>query len=196
MARIATVILLATAGLSPLCGQTPGITGTVKSAAGQPVSGALVKVKSDGLGIGFMVVSQTEGRFTTPALPPGRYQVQTFGGHKQGVAASPVEVKSTGAAKIDLILSNPLEVKPLSPRLTDDDYAKLMPASEPEEIRQIAISDCKECHTLRWIVAGRKSKEEWEQTVNRMYHDLLGRRMPLWFALKDDEFVGGKRFGQ
>jgi hypothetical protein len=27
-----------------------------------------------------------------------------------------------------------------------------------------------------------------------MYHDLLGRRMPLWFALKDDEFVGGKRW--
>jgi len=27
-----------------------------------------------------------------------------------------------------------------------------------------------------------------------MYHDLLARRMPLWFALKDDEFVSGKRF--
>jgi streptogramin lyase len=171
--------------------QTASVTGFVKSAAGQPVAGALVKIKSDSLA--FTMVSAGDGRYTSPRLPAGKYQVQVFGGSNQG-AAGPIDI-TTGQANADVALNAPLQVPPIPKRLTDEDYAKLMPASEPAEIKEIAISDCKECHTLQWTVTARKSKEKWEETVNRMYHDLLGRRMPLWFALKDDEFVGGKRFG-
>jgi streptogramin lyase len=202
-AAMAALALVAIAA-KPLQAQNKGVTqnasntqntsvkGVVTSAAGQPVAGALVKIKGDSLA--FTVVSQGDGRYTSPRLPAGKYQVQAFGGSNQGASAGPIDI-TTGQANADVVLNAPLQVPPIPKRLTDGDYAKLMPASEPAEIKEIAISDCKECHTLQWTVTARKSKEKWEETVNRMYHDLLGRRMPLWFALKDDEFVGGKRFG-
>jgi streptogramin lyase len=176
--------------------QTAGLAGTVKSAAGQPVAGALVKIKCDSLGLAFTVVSQEQGRYSAPRLVPCKYEAQSFGGANESPFTGPVDLASGQQAKLDLILSVPLQLPARERRLTDDDYAKLMPDSDPAEIKQITISDCKECHALRWTVSARKSKEKWEETVHRMYHDLLGRRMPLWFALKDDEFVGGKRFPQ
>jgi virginiamycin B lyase len=127
---------------------------------------------------------------------PCKYEVQSFGDVTQNTPAGPIDLIAGQQAKLDLTLSAPLQVPAQAKRLTDDDYASLMPDSDPPEIKQITVSDCKECHSLQWTVAARKSREKWEQTVNRMYHDLLGRRMPLWFALKDDEFVGGKRFPQ
>ena len=179
---------------SPLDAQSTGIAGVVKSAAGQPVTGALVKVKSEALGLAFTVVSQAQGRYSTPNLLPGKYEVQTFGGAQQSAPTGSVEVGAGQQAKLDLILNAPLQIPPPGKRLTDDDYARLMPESDPAEIKTIIVSDCRECHAMQWTVSARKSREQWTQTVNRMYHDLLGRRMPLWFELKDDEFVGGKRF--
>ena len=184
------VIALVAIGALPLKAQTTGVAGIVKNAAGQPVAGALVKIKSESLA--FTVVSQGDGRYTSPNLPTGKYQVEAFGGSNQGAAA--VDVAGGKRANADVTLNAPLQIPAIGKRLNDDDYAKMMPASEPAEIKEIAISDCKECHSLQWTLTARKSKEKWEETVNRMYHDLLGRRMPLWFALKDDEFVGGKRF--
>jgi len=189
----AAAILLAIIA-PPLEAQNTGIAGVVKNAAGQPVTGAIVKIKNDNLGLAFSVVSQGEGRYASPSLPAGEYQVQAFGGSSQGMSAGPVDVGSGRQVNVDVVLNAPLQIPAVAKRLTDEDYAKLMPGSNPAEIKEIAISDCKECHTLQWTVTARKSKEKWEGTVHRMYHDLLGRRMPLWFALKDDEFVGGKRF--
>ena len=189
---VAAILLAISA--APLEAQNTGIAGVVKNAAGQPVAGAIVKIKNDGLGLAFTVVSQGEGRYASPRLPAGKYQVQAFGGSNQGMSAGPVDVGSGRQVSVDVILNAPLQIPAVAKRLTDEDYAKLMPGSDPAEIKEIAISDCKECHTLQWTVTARKSKEKWEETVNRMYHDLLGRRMPLWFALKDDEFVGGKRY--
>jgi streptogramin lyase len=190
----ASAILLAIAA-PPLEAQNTGIAGVVKDATGQPVAGAIVKIENDGLGLAFTVVSQGEGRYLSPSLPTGKYQVQAFGGSTQGISAGPVDVGSGRQVRVDVVLNAPLQIPAVAKRLTDADYAKWMPASDPAEIKEIAISDCKECHTLQWTVTARKSKDKWEETVNRMYHDLLGRRMPLWFELKDDEFVGGKRFG-
>jgi virginiamycin B lyase len=193
--RAGITILAATILSTPLEAQTTGLAGVVKNAAGQPVAGALVKIRCDSLGLAFTVVSLEQGRYDAPHLVPCKYEVQSFGGANQSPPA-PINLAAGEQAKLDLILSAPLKLPALEKRLTDDDYAKLMPDSDPAEIKQITISDCKECHSLQWTVSSRKTREKWEETVRRMYHDLLGRRMPLWFALKDDEFVGGKRFPQ
>jgi streptogramin lyase len=194
-AGVLTTLVALALSSAALNAQNTGIEGVVKNAAGQPVTGALVKVRCDSLGLAFTTVSRAQGRYSTSHLLPGKYEVQSFGGTTQSPTAGLIEVVKGHQAKVDLVLSVPLQVPPKEKRLTDDDYAKLMPDSDPAEIKQITVSDCRECHTLQWTVSARKSREKWEQTVNRMYHDLLGRRMPLWFALKDDEFVGGKRFG-
>lgn len=173
--------------------QSAGITGVVRNVSGEMVSGALVKVRSEALGLGFMVVSQGQGQYGTPNLLPGKYTVQGFGAGFQSAPGVGLEVSSGRQEKVDLILSIPLPIAPRAKRLTDEDYEKLMPEEKEGGIKQILVSDCKECHTLGWTVSARKSREKWQQVVERMYNDLLGRRLPLWFALKDDEFAGGNR---
>jgi virginiamycin B lyase len=195
LARPGALVLLATVTLTQFRAdaQTSSIAGTVRNAGGQPVAGALIEIGSDMPGLAFTAVSQENGRYGFPNLPAGKYQIQAYGGANQS-PASPVDMGAVPHPALDLILSSPLLVPAVAKRPTDEDYAKWMPASEPPEIKEITISDCKECHSLQWTVSARKSREKWEESVRRMYHDLLGRRMPLWFALKDDEFVGGKRF--
>ena len=194
--RAGMLTLIAGIALSQLRleAQATGIAGTIKDAAGHPVAGALVKVQSEMPGLAFTVVTRENGQYSFPDLVPGKYEVHAYGGSVQNQPTGPVDVSSGQQAKVDLVISAPLQLPPVQKRLNDDDYAKLMAPSDPAEIKEITISDCKECHTLQRTVSARKGRENWEETVRRMYHDLLGRRMPLWFALKDDEFVGGKRF--
>src|SRR5882672_6480062 len=69
---------------------TLSISGVVKNASGEAVAGALVKVRNEASGLGFVVVSQEQGRYTTTNLLPGKYMVQGFGGSIQSEAVGPV----------------------------------------------------------------------------------------------------------
>ncbi|OFV94931.1 MAG: hypothetical protein A3H28_09845 [Acidobacteria bacterium RIFCSPLOWO2_02_FULL_61_28] len=79
--RGALILLMSVAMIAssrfPVQAQDTSITGVVRSAAGEPVAGALVKVRSEALGLGFMVVSQTQGRYSTPHLLPGLYSIRS-----------------------------------------------------------------------------------------------------------------------
>src|SRR5437773_1262085 len=81
------------------------ISGVVKNASGEPVEGALVRVRSADLGLTFMVVSQTQGRYSTPNLLPGKYTVEGIGGEYQSNPAGPAEVSIGAQAKMDLVLN-------------------------------------------------------------------------------------------
>src|SRR5438552_14534644 len=59
------------------------VTGVVNDAAGQPVTGAFVKLKNDERRLTFMVVSKERGQFEAKDLPPGTYRVQGVGGNFQ-----------------------------------------------------------------------------------------------------------------
>src|SRR3990167_2145161 len=59
----------------PLQAQNTTVAGVIQNASGQPVAGALVKVRSAELGLTFLVVSQAQGRYSTPNLLPGKYTV-------------------------------------------------------------------------------------------------------------------------
>jgi hypothetical protein len=142
----------------PLEAQTAAIAGTLKNTAGEPVTGALVKIKGDELGLGFMVVSQGQGRYTSPHLLPGKYMIQGFGGTYQSDLSGPIQVANGQQAKMDLVLNAPLQIPPREKRMTDDDYGKTMPESE-EKIRLTIAHTCNECHTLQWVLAARKTRE-------------------------------------
>src|SRR5581483_3884673 len=65
------------AAQSVACAQNTGVVqGVVTDAAGQPVTGAVVKLKNDVRRLTFMVVTQGQGRFEAKDLPPGTYRVQ------------------------------------------------------------------------------------------------------------------------
>src|SRR5206468_12787239 len=120
------VIVAILCGSSSLKAQTIGISGVVKSSAVEPVAGALVKVSSQDLGLTFMVVSQQQGRYSTPTLLPGKYVVQAFGGISQSNLSSPVEVSTTPQGTMDLTLNVALQIPSRDNRMTDEDYEKLM----------------------------------------------------------------------
>ena len=135
-----------------------------------------------------MVVSQEQGRYTSPNLPPAKYKVQGFGGTFQSALAGPVEVSKSQQAQMDLLLSAPLQIPAREKRLTDADYEKLMPEGEG---KHAVVSHCVDCHSLEWIVSARKTPVKWRETVDRMYDDLLGRLQPMWLAMKEDEALEG-----
>ena len=108
----ATVVILVLAAIASNrfimeAQNTSTIAGVVKSAAGQPVAEAYVKLSSADLGVAYIVVSQAQGRFSTPNILPGKYTMQSFGGDRQSNLSEPAEVTKGQSAKMDLILSAP-----------------------------------------------------------------------------------------
>jgi uncharacterized surface anchored protein len=55
------------------------VQGVVKSASGQALPGAYVKLINPERRLTFMLVTQAEGRYTMNNLPPGNYTVQGIG---------------------------------------------------------------------------------------------------------------------
>lgn len=154
------------------------LSGIIKDASGQSVSGAIVKVSGSDTGLSYMVVSQAEGRYHTPELLPGRYLVQALAGGHQS-EPEPVEVGSNEAARLDKVLSTTRVVSPRAKLMTNTDYAQLMPAGDG---KGLIIATCTRCHGLDRVVPARKSAESWQITLGRMGYFLEDRsdlRIPL-----------------
>ena len=137
----------------------------VKSASGEPVAGAFVRVRSADLGLTFMVVSQDQGRYRTPDLLPGRYTVEGIGGEYQSSVSGPLEVRSGQQAKMDVALNARRPPSVERKQMTSDDYKAMMPEGEA---KTLLASRCVLCHGLERIVPTRKSRENWQETVNTM----------------------------
>ena len=150
-------------GSSPAKAQNANISGTVKNPAGEPVAGALVRVRSESLGLGFMVVSQAQGQYSTPNLLPGEYTVQGFGGTFQSAPGAPVQVSAGRSGKMDLVLSAPLEIHPRAKQMTDLDYDKIMP--EGGVSKAYVAGKCTDCHALQWTVSARKDQREVDRNL-------------------------------
>src|SRR6266571_9833 len=178
------VTALISSSLLPLHAQTTGLTGVVKDAEGHAVAGALVKVRSDALGLAFMVVSEDQGQYRTPSLPRGSYTVQAFGVDAQGSSIDPIEIGSGKPRKIDVVLSVPLHVPAREKRLNDDDYTNLLPEGPA---KRVVAGKCAFCHSLLDVVSARKTPEKWRETYERMYDDLYGMRKPIVAQSNEDQ---------
>ena len=78
------------------------LQGVVKNAAGQPVTGAFVRLKNADKRLTFMVPSQAGGAYTAKDLPPGNYTVQAIGGTNQSAISAPVAVSTGKASTMDV----------------------------------------------------------------------------------------------
>ena len=187
--RLILALLVTIAFSGPLEAQNTTIAGTLKNEAGEPVVGALVKVRMGGPGLGFMVVSQDQGRYSTPNLLPGKYVVQAFGGSHQSVLSAPVEVTNGQQRKIDLVLSVPLVIPPPTKRLSDADFEKLMPEGDVASAKNSLVHQCIDCHTLERVVSARKTPEKWRATIDRKRDYEVEDRHPLWLRFDEDELL-------
>src|ERR1700712_2439124 len=81
------------------------VEGVVKSASGQALSGAYVKLINPERKLTFMVVSQAQGRYTVNNLPPGNYTVQGIGDGFQS-KPTPVALTEGKPATADVALTD------------------------------------------------------------------------------------------
>ena len=81
------------------------VQGVVKSASGQVLPGAYVKLINPERRLTFMVVSEAQGRYTMNNLPPGNYTVQGIGNGFQS-KPTPVALTAGTPATADVSLTD------------------------------------------------------------------------------------------
>src|SRR5262245_28494435 len=183
--RCATIVVaVVSSSHVPLIAQAAGLTGVIKDAQGRAVVGALVKVRSESLGLAFMVVSQEQGQYRTPNLPRGNYTVQAFGVDAQGGSSDPIELGGGKPRKVDIALTAPLHIPAPEKRFNDDDYTRLLPEGPA---KRVVAGKCAFCHSLLDVVSARKTPEKWRETYERMYDDLYGMRKPIVAQSNEDQ---------
>jgi streptogramin lyase len=149
------------------------VQGVVKSASGQALPGAYVKLINAERRLTFMVVSQAQGRYTANNLPPGQYTVQGIG---NGFQSKPTPVALTDKATADVSLTDKQgDVIPngwiRSPgRVAGNELdADLPPPVLPEgEGKAIVETKCNQCHFLHRLTQERWTHANWEQKITWM----------------------------
>ena len=160
------------------------LEGVVKNAAGQPVSGAFVRLKNADKRLTFMVVSQNGGAFSAKDLPPGKYTVQGIGATNQSAVSAPVDVASGKASKFDVALSGargPMLTPAWPGRVPETQVAKIstdakdLPAGEG---KALVAEKCTVCHDVQRILSKRSPADDWTFTVKRMRVNMAAANIP------------------
>jgi streptogramin lyase len=162
------------------------LEGVVKNAAGQPVSGAFVRLKNSTArpALTFMVISQNGGAFSAKDLPPGNYTVQGVSGQNQSPISEPVAVASGKASKMDVALT-----APRGPLLTPA-WPGRVPEVQVEKIstnakdlpngdgKALMSEKCTVCHDVQRILSKRSPVDDWTFTVRRMRVNMAAANLP------------------
>ncbi len=178
---VAAAALVIGAGSAQALDNAGSVQGVVKSAAGQPVAGAFVRLKNTNGRLTFMVISKDGGAFNAGDLPPGQYTVQGVGGQMQSAISAPVSVAANQTAKIDVALSGQRgpQLPPAWPnRLPEEEHAKLsldLPAGAAKALTQ---EKCSTCHQDNRIVVKRAPYDDWQFTINRMRTNMAVQGLP------------------
>jgi len=160
------------------------LQGVVKNAAGQPVTGAFVRLKNADKRLTFMVPSQAGGAYTAKDLPPGNYTVQAIGGSNQSAISAPVAVSANKASTMDVALSNargPMLTPAWPGRVPEVQVAKVskdakdLPAGDG---KALVAEKCTVCHDVQRIMSKRSDVEDWTFTVKRMRVNMAAASLP------------------
>lgn len=181
------------------------VEGVVKSASGQVLSGAYVKLNNPERRLTFMVVSQADGRYTMNNLPPGDYTVQGIGNGFQS-KLTPVTLASGKPATADVSLTDKQgDVVPngwiRSPgRVAGNELDNELPppALPAGEGKAIVEQKCGQCHFLHRLTQMRWTQKNWEKKITWMrerVHETRRRRSD-GSGRKDRGGVSGQEFLQ
>jgi streptogramin lyase len=154
---------------------TGSVQGVVKSASGQALPGAYVKLINTQRRLTFMLVSQAQGRFAMDHLPPGDYSVQGIG---NGFESKPTQVALTAGkpAMADIALTDK-QGDPVANgwvrtpgRVAGNELdSELAPPKLPEGPgKAIVEAKCNQCHFLHRLTQERWTHANWEQKVTWM----------------------------
>ena len=170
-----------------------GVQGVVKSASGESLSGAYVKLFNAERRLTFMVISQAGGRYTATNLPSGKYTVQGIGNGFQSKFTT-VDVAASKPATADVSLTDkqgPYVENgwPGTPgTVGGNEVWGMMP--QPKLVEgpgmEIVKTKCIQCHELYRIVLQRWGKERWAEKVENM-RDRIHEESKKYIDLTDAE---------
>jgi virginiamycin B lyase len=148
------------------------IQGTIKSASGQALAGAYVKLTNAAKRLTFMAISRAQGRFSISNLPPGDYTVQGIG---DGFESKPIAVSlsagNPAGAEVLLIdkqgpvIANGWVRTP--GRVAGNELdSELPPPRLPEgDGKAIVEAKCQQCHFLHRLTQMRWTRNNWQQKI-------------------------------
>ena len=174
LAASAAVLSLVTVQSVYAEGFSGSVEGVVKSASGQALSGAYVKLFNPERRLTFMLVTQAQGRFTMNKLPPGNYTVQGVG---NGFQSKPIPVALTGdqPATADISLTDKQTVVANGWVRTPGRVAgneldnELAPPKLPDGPgKAIVEAKCNQCHFLHRLTEERWTRANWQQKITWM----------------------------
>jgi len=148
------------------------VEGVVKSASGQALPGAYVKLTNPERGLTFMLVSQAQGHFSMNNLPPGDYTVQGIGNGFQS-KLTPVALTAGKPAMADVsltdkqgdVVANGWIRRPGRVAGNELDH-ELAPPNLPEGAgKEIVEAKCGQCHFLHRLTQMRWTHNNWEQKI-------------------------------
>lgn len=159
-------------GTAIFCAQTARgaeVSGVVKNQSGEPVVGALVKLKNVTRGVAVTVISREGGRYQALDLLPGEHTVQGVGAGLQSRIAE-ITVEASRPVAHDVALTAPWDIRKYASMA---DYSTLMPEGEG---KTVIVSLCTDCHNggLQEILYSRQTREGWAATVELMRNNPYG----------------------
>jgi streptogramin lyase len=158
------------------------IEGIVKNAAGQPVSGAYVRLKNTDGRLTFLVASQAGGKFTAGDLPAGEYTIQAIGGGFTSAVSQPVTADSNKTARSpDLTLTTKqgaVLAGAWPGRLPEAEQSKVSLELPADPAKQLVLDKCTSCHNDNRIVIKRSDEADWGFTIRRMRTNLAAAGLP------------------
>lgn len=139
------------------------ISGVVRNATGAPFRGAFVHAQNVQTKISVHVLSDSEGRYRIPNLPPGEYQVRVTATGYKAAPRNSVKLAAGDSASLDFGL------QPGAVRWADLSVYQgkaLMPAGKGKDL---LTGNCFACHGFQTRMAAVvRDHDGWTQAVNYM----------------------------
>ncbi len=101
---ICRFLLVSVLTLSALLAQNASVTGRVTDSSGAVVPGAKVTVRNPTSGSSFSADSSSEGYYSLPAIPPGRYDLEIVKTGFVSIKQTGLELAVQQAARLDVVL--------------------------------------------------------------------------------------------
>jgi streptogramin lyase len=140
------------------------LAGTVKSDAGEKMSGVTVSAKGEGRTITTSVFTDQQGDYFFPAMAPGEYQVW-----------AQADAFETARAKVNLAAARHQDfvLKPLQDfqrQLTGDQLLASLPDGTPDDrrLKRVVRNSCTSCHQPNYILQERFDIAGWTAILDLM----------------------------
>ncbi|HEY6863664.1 MAG TPA: carboxypeptidase regulatory-like domain-containing protein [Burkholderiales bacterium] len=159
------------------------LAGTIRDAAGKPLTGAAVKIRNLDRGVTVTVFSRA-GRYRAAGLFPGKTEVSAGpDGHAPG-AERTIEIATGKAAKLDLAL------RASDPVVTTADWIPQLP-DDGDGAKQLVVNRCVNCHGPVNFVSRRFDQLGWKKVILDMGR-IEETRKARWREIPDEQAMAAK----